>query len=624
MFPICSDAELLDLAHSDWGALVTVEQSKLWPGQLIWECADQQGFVDDYRDYVSRYGHLNELFMLEGLVQRLRADGRTVGFAEDTLGVLGDHDRWMGPLEIAGLDLRTSTGVSSQLYDYQRFSLNRALERLNARHRHDRFFFFGWGLGTGKSAACAAGALEAINRDQVDVVLAFTLRKLKLNLRDFFTAATPLQVAVCDGTKERRQRLWADEDVQVYVNNYDKAFWDFTDILARIADRRVLFVFDEVAELLTVDRKHRVRKAIDELMTRSRSTAWPLSGSIVDSSPFAYHDNYALGSLSAATHPLGTKKSFQDRYCNGVEVRTFENPNGRGWFTIKDYDWNHVNLQEVRHRVAHCTQNARKTDPGVRENFPGLATEVVRIQLSESDRKLYEVLRELARQAHGRGEPLGQHVELMRYLCNHPGALGLTRHPLGAELAARYPKLVTGAHASKLEVFCDQVESIAASGDQVVGFTKWTDLSLHLVSAELRRRKIGFVDHHGAMSDQHAYDQQQRFKSDPAITLFWSSDAGSHGLSFQNARYVINYEVPYSWAKLNQRMSRIDRADGTLDGRTNYVYVTDDTVEEGIWRTNQQRMALASSTMGTTETHSYGEDPGPTDWVALALGQDAP
>lgn len=615
MFPILSDEQILD---HDWASVVIVEASKTWPDQLVWENADQQGFTETYRDYVSRFGQLNELFALPGLVSQLEADGYVVAFSQDTTAVLQNHQRWSAPLHIDGLDLRTSNGTPSALYDYQRFSLNRALERMAARHRHDRFFFFGWGLGTGKSAASAAGALQALNTGAVDLVLAFTMRKLKLNLRDFFTDATPLNVAVCDGSKDRRKRLWADRAVQVYVNNYDKAYWDLTAILERIAGLRVLFVFDEVSDLLTDDKKTRVRKAMDELMARCASTAWPMSGSIVDSSPFTYHDNYNLGSLSSATHPLGTKKSFEQRYCDGKTSRAVETP--RGWYTITSYDWNHVNLQEVRHRVSHATQNARKTDPGVRENFPGLATEVVRIQLSEPDRKLYEILRGLARAAHKRGESIGEHVELMRYLCNHPGALGLTRHPLGAELAAQYPELVTGAQCSKLEVFCDQVEAIAAAGEQCVGFTKWTELSLHLVSAELAKRRIRFVDHHGAMSDQHAYEQQRRFKSDPTVTLFWSSDAGSHGLSFQNARYVLNYECPYSWSKLNQRMSRIDRADGTLDGRTNYVYVTDDTVEVGIKETNDYRRELAAATMGTREVDTYGENPGPADWVALALG----
>lgn len=608
MYDQLSDAQLMDLARSNWGSLVTVEQSKLWPGQLTWQNLDPRALPEAYPDYVSRYGQLNELFCLQYFVEQLQKDGYTVGFATDTYDVQCDFDRWFAPLPIEGLTLRTSTGRDSQLWDYQRFSLNRALERMQSRHRHDRFFSFGWGAGTGKSAACSAGALEAIHRGQVEVVLAFTMRKLQLNLRDFFTAATPLHTVVADGTKAKRTKLYADADVQVYVNNYDKAWHDFELLSERTKGKRVLFIFDEASVLLTADKRTRARKAMDLLINQCHSTVWPMSASMVDYSPFTYHDNYSLGSASSKTHPLGTKKDFQARYCNGVSTKTWAGPNG-GYFTVKDYDWNHTNLQEVRHRVAHCTQNARKTDPGVRDNFPGIQTEVIRVQLSNEDRKLYETVRAWARAAAARGESPGAHVELMRYICNHPSAVGLTRHALGGELVAAHPTLVNGRHSSKLEVFCDQVASIASGGDQVVGFTRWVDLTLHLVSPELARRNLRFVDHHGDMSDRVAYEAQQAFKSDPGCTLFWSSDAGSHGLNFQNARYVINYDPPRSWAKLNQRMSRIDRADGELLGRTNYVLVTDDTVEEKIWEENQRRLALAEATTGAHDAASYGDVP---------------
>jgi hypothetical protein len=613
MFEILTDEELLD---HDFASLVIVEPSQQWPDQLVWLNADQQGFIQTYRDWVSRHSQLNELFALPSLKEQLEKDGYVVALSESTRPVLANFERWNAPLKIEGLTLRDYEGTPSDLWDYQRFTINRALERIAAQYRHDRFFYFGWGAGTGKSAACAAGALEALNRDDVELVLAFTMRKLKLNLRDFFTNATPLNVAVCDGDKKRRRKLWADRDIQVYVNNYDKAHWDYDEILARIADRRVLFIFDEVEVLLTAEAEHkrtRVRKAMDELMSRCRSTTWPMSASIVDFSPFTYRDNYSLGITTESAHPLGTREDFEKRYCTDKSSRSFKNPHGRGWYTVTDYEWDHVALQEVRHRVSHATQNARQTDPGVRENFPGIQTIVVPIQLSEEDRRLYDTVKRWAQEAYARGESPAQHVELMRYICNHPGALGLTAHPLGAQLAADHPNLVTGAHSSKLEVFCDQVEQLAAAGEKVVAFTKWTSMCLHLVSDELRRRRIRFVDHHGGMSDAGAYAAQQAFKTDPTITLFWSSDVGTHGLNFQMARYIINYECPRSWRKLNQRMNRINRADGKLSGRVSYIYVTYGTCEERIWATNNDRRMLAEATTGAREEHSWVNDDIETD-----------
>lgn len=64
----------------------------------------------------------------------------------------------------------------------------------------------------------AAGAQALSNEGQVDVVLAFTLQKLKVNLCRFFTSTTELSAIVNDGSTERRRRreglrTWAGEVV---------------------------------------------------------------------------------------------------------------------------------------------------------------------------------------------------------------------------------------------------------------------------------------------------------------------------------------------------------------------------------------------------------------------------
>jgi SNF2 family DNA or RNA helicase len=91
------------------------------------------------------------------------------------------------------------------------------------------------------------------------------------------------------------------------------------------------------------------------------------------------------------------------------------------------------------------------------------------------------------------------------------------------------------------------------------------------------------------------------FKSTPSITAFMSSDAGALGLSFQNARYVINIDPTYDYDLLTQRNKRIDRADSYLDGLTSYVLITEGSIEERLWRVCQARMAVSAATQGTDE-----------------------
>jgi SNF2 family DNA or RNA helicase len=137
-------------------------------------------------------------------------------------------------------------------------------------------------------------------------------------------------------------------------------------------------------------------------------------------------------------------------------------------------------------------------------------------------------------------------------------------------------------------------------GDQAVCFVNWTTGGLHLMDPHLKG--INYVKHWGSgqtrRQSQKAIDD---FKANPGITGFLSSDAGALGLSFQNARYVINIDPVYDYDLMTQRNKRIDRADSYLEGLTSYVLITEDSVEERVWRVCNARMRLSAATQGTVE-----------------------
>ena len=51
----------------------------------------------------------------------------------------------------------------------------------------------------------------------------------------------------------------------------------------------------------------------------------------------------------------------------------------------------------------------------------------------------------------------------------------------------------------------------------------------------------------------------ERFKSDPACRVFLSTDAGGTGLNLQTADTVVNLELPWNPAVLEQRIARVHR-----------------------------------------------------------------
>ena len=62
--------------------------------------------------------------------------------------------------------------------------------------------------------------------------------------------------------------------------------------------------------------------------------------------------------------------------------------------------------------------------------------------------------------------------------------------------------------------------------------------------------------HTGSLPQERRRAEINRFKRDPACRLFLSTDSGSVGLNLQVASAVVNVDLPWNPAKLEQRIAR--------------------------------------------------------------------
>jgi len=67
---------------------------------------------------------------------------------------------------------------------------------------------------------------------------------------------------------------------------------------------------------------------------------------------------------------------------------------------------------------------------------------------------------------------------------------------------------------------------------------------------------VGFAWHTGSVPQKARRAEIHRFKNDPDCRLFLSTDSGSVGLNLQAANAVINLDLPWNPAKLEQRIAR--------------------------------------------------------------------
>ena len=99
---------------------------------------------------------------------------------------------------------------------------------------------------------------------------------------------------------------------------------------------------------------------------------------------------------------------------------------------------------------------------------------------------------------------------------------------------------------------------ISEEGEKVVVFSQWERMT-RLIAKELEMKDIGFEYLHGGVPSEKRKNLVDNFMNVPSSRVFLSTDAGSTGLNLQAAATIINVDLPWNPAVLEQRIGRIYR-----------------------------------------------------------------
>ncbi len=155
---------------------------------------------------------------------------------------------------------------------------------------------------------------------------------------------------------------------------------------------------------------------------------------------------------------------------------------------------------------------------------------------------------------------------IARRCCNGPHLLGLETDE------RKVPKLLELEQALR--------ELCLGEGRKVVVFSEWTDMT---DSVEALCNRLGIPAHHlsGRVPVRRRKALIESFTSTPEPAVFISTDAGGVGLNLQAADAVVNLDLPWNPAKLEQRIARIHRI-GSKRAVQVLLLITEDSVEERI------------------------------------------
>ena len=156
-----------------------------------------------------------------------------------------------------------------------------------------------------------------------------------------------------------------------------------------------------------------------------------------------------------------------------------------------------------------------------------------------------------------------------------------------------------GVKADELAALFDEL--FEQPDAKAVVFSQWTRTH-DIVIRRLEARGIGYVSFHGGVPSEKRPSLVKRFRDDPGCRVFLSTDAGSTGLNLQHASTLVNMDLPWNPAILEQRIARIHRMGQKRPVRI-VNFVAKGTIEEGMLSVLAFKRSLSAGILdgGTSE-----------------------
>jgi len=229
-------------------------------------------------------------------------------------------------------------------------------------------------------------------------------------------------------------------------------------------------------------------------------------------------------------------------------------------------------LGALRSRLAPAFLRRRKEDVAL--DLPERVRSTAMLPMHEAVTATYDdVLAQVARIASKKVllpadlERIQRLIVIARRCCNGP-------HMLGLDVEDRkVPKLQELEQA--LRDLC------LGEGRKAVVFSEWTDMT-ERVEALCGRLRLPAFHLHGGVPVARRPALLRAFAAQKGPAVFVSTDAGGVGLNLQAADVVVNLDLPWNPARLEQRIARVHRIGSGRRTIQELLLVTKDSIEERI------------------------------------------
>jgi SNF2 family DNA or RNA helicase len=464
-----------------------------------------------------------------------------------------------------------------------------------------------WDTGTGKTVFAAMSILHHQERDGVDTTLVVVKSNNKRDMQKKLKKLAGIDSTILDGyipSKRIEKYVELDQmDRRVIVMNYEKFRHDQEFLEALITGGRVLILWDEMPTKLKNRSTQLYNSVRDVLYERVPDKGEPYNKQIKwELKRPEWLKQYELTATPIERDPgdqfscvrlidpevLGTTTKFEK-----------EHVLSRDPFSKKPKVWTRVDA--MGHKLNHMMHRVDKTDPKIAPYFPKLIEEPVYIDWNDQHRKVYDALASKAALMLEDGEEISvlALISVLQMICDAPSMVNMSAlkreafesllleaseddevAKQGSEIAMRLMhqlgELSDEGHPKLQRLKEDLTERYP--NDKVLFFSTWAEYLFPVITRHLDEWGVSYAVYAG--TDKQRQDAKDRWRNDPDCRVLVSSDAGSDSVDLPEASLVINYNLPWLFSRLRQRINRASRADSGHGFLRVLNYLMADSCEE--------------------------------------------
>lgn len=398
-------------------------------------------------------------------------------------------------------------------------------------------------MGLGKTVQAIAAAELLRQEFGVQRVLIVCPTSLKYQWQTEIEKFTDSPVQVIEGAKYKRKDQYRDPSLYQIIS-YTMATYDLKEIQDMNPD---LVILDEAQRIKNWNTK------ISRTIKRIRSPyAFVLTGTPLENkleelySIVQYVDNYLLGPVFLFLHR------------HQIKTETGQVVGYRGLSEIKE------KLQSVM---------IRRLKREVLKELPGRIDKNLFVPMTAMQQEYYREYHDVVAQLVAKWRRYGflREKDRQRLLIN----LNLMRMVCDSTYIVDQKT----RHDTKiLELMYILEEVLSEEDTKVVIFSQWQRMT-NIVAGELEERGIQFAHLNGSVPGSERGALLDRFREDPECVVFLSTDAGGVGLNLQSGSMVINLDLPWNPAVLEQRIARVHRMG--QEGQVSVInFISRATIEE--------------------------------------------